>query len=351
MLKNQYFCIQFLCFLRLYSTISERAAVPLAQHLTMQNIIPSIGHRPFALLLLALLGAGASAQDYSGYGYLNLPISARALALGGTLVSDVEPELPLAEQNPSLLCPQMAGQVALCYSRYLGDIHMGYVGYASRFLSEGAWSVGMRYVDYGQFSGYDEQGIATGSFGVKDLSFQLALGYPINDRWRVGAQTKFLYSSYESYNAFALGVDVGLNYYNEATGNSMSLTAVNMGGQFRALYEGRSESMPTQVHAGWSRELQHLPFCITVTACNLLDWDYPALEHFIFGLEWAASDYFWLGASYNYHHQRQFSGQGGFLRGVALGAGVSYKQLSVQVAYASAHAGNGTLTLQLGYAF
>ncbi len=319
------------------------------------------------MALATLLLPDLSAQEIAGYGYLELPVSARAMALGGTSISVVEPEMSVAEQNPALLCPQMAGQLSASYTSYLGDVNLGYVGYAGAFLQEGGWSVGMRYIDYGDFNGYDDQGNKTGKFGVKDMSLQAAVGYPVNDRLRIGAQAKMLYTSYESYSAFALGVDVGLNYYNEATGNSLSVTATNLGGQFKALYEERKEKLPTQLNVGWSSELQHLPFVVSVTACRLLDWDddfvdgkggvqkykdaEKVLNHLIFGAEWSTSEHFWLAASYNYRHQRTFIGQGGFLRGIALGAGVNYRQLSVQAAYASAHAGDGTLTLQLNYTF
>lgn len=309
----------------------------------------------------------AFGQTTAGYAYLEQPVSARGLAMGGTSISIVEPDMSLAEQNPSLLCPEMAGQMSLCYTRYMGDINMGYAGYAGRFLGVGGWSVGMRYIDYGDFSGYDEHGVSTGAFGVKDMSLQTAVGFPVNDKFRIGAQAKFLYSSYESYSAFAMGVDLGLNYYDENTGSSMALTVTNLGGQLKALYEERKEKLPTQFNLGWSHELQHLPFCISVTAYHLLDWDQDftdasgavhsyknaeqVFNHLIFGLEWTASDNFWIGASYNYRNQRRFIGQAGFLRGVAMGAGFNYRQLSAQVGYASIHAGNATLTCQLNYTF
>lgn len=325
-----------------------------------RSLMPSI--------TFALIGAEVvCAQNTSGYGYLEVPVSARVWALGGTNISVVEPEMSLAEQNPALLCPEMEGQMALNYTRYYGDINMGYAGYAGRFLEEGGWSAGMRFIDYGDFRGYDEQGISTGGFGVKDLSLQGAVGYPVNERLRIGAQAKFLYSSYESYSAFAMGVDLGMNYYDETTGNSFSITATNLGGQFKALFEERKESMPTQLNVGWSRELQHLPLCLSVTGYHLLDWKHDfrdgngvvqefkdaemVLNHLIFGLEWTASEHFWLAASYNYRNQRRFIHQGGFLRGIALGAGINHRSMSVQLAYASVHAGNGTLSFQFNYTF
>lgn len=323
--------------------------------------------RRCAGLGLALLSVQTWAQEASGYGYLELPVSARGWALGGTCISVVEPEMSLAEQNPALLCPEMAGQMVLSYTRLMGDANMGYAGYAGRFLDEGGWSVGMRFIDYGDFQGYDEWGNATGGFGVKDMSLQGAVGYPINERLRIGAQMKFLYSSYESYSAFAMGVDVGLNYYDEATGNAYSATLTNLGGQFKALYEERKEDLPTQLNLGWSHELQHLPLCVSVTGYHLLDWDHDFVDgsgvvhsyknaellfnHLIFGLEWTALDHFWLAASYNYRNQRRFIGQGGILRGVGLGAGIHFRQMDFQLAYATLNASGGTLSMQFDYRF
>lgn len=321
------------------------------------------------LLAIAAISTIVSvrAQEVSGYGYLELPVSARGIALGGTSISVVEPDMSLAEQNPALLCPQMARQAVLAYTNYLAGIQMGYAAYADEFLEVGAWSAGMRFVDYGHFDGYDTQGLPTGSFSVKDFCLEGAVGYPLNDRWNIGAQAKFLYTSYESYNAFAMGVDLGLNYYNEVSGNSFSMTVTNLGGQFKSLYEESKQKMPAQVNLGWSHELQHLPLCISVTAYHLFDWDQEyvdgkgqknefsnaemILNHMILGVEWTASENFWLAASYNYRHQRRFGGQGGFLRGVALGAGLSYRAYRFQLGYASSNLADGTLTFQLGYTF
>ncbi len=324
---------------------------------------------PRALWLLSALSAVvAEAQEVDGYGYLQLPVSPRALALGGTSISVVEPEMALAEQNPSLLCPQMAGQLNVSYMSYVSDINLGYAGYAGRFLDLGGWSVGMRYVDYGDFAGYTEEGISTGSFGVKDMCLEGAVGYPLNDHWRIGAQVKLMYTTYESYSAFAMGVDLGANYYNDATGNAFSITATNLGTQLKPLYDdGRRQHLPSQLNVGWSKDLEHLPFTVSVTGYQLLDWkqDYldgqgnrhtfknteQVLNHLVFGIEWSAIDHFWLAASYNYRNQARFRGQGGFLRGVALGAGLRYSNLGFQVAYASTNAADGSLAFLFNYTF
>ena len=323
--------------------------------------------RIFTAFVATLSLVAVRAQEVSGYGYLALPASARGLALGGTSISVVEPDLSLAEQNPALLCQQMEGQMVLAYTNYMAGIQMGYAAYAEHFHEKGTWSAAMRYVDYGHFDGYDLQGFSTGSFSVKDFCLEGALGYPLTEHWNIGAQAKLLYTSYEGYNAFAMGVDVGLNYYDEVTGRSFSATLTNLGGQFKSLYEERKEKLPAQLNLGWSQELEHLPLCLSITAYHLLDWDQDYLDgkgqkhsysnaeqvlnHLIVGLEWTASQYFWFATSYNYRHQRQFGGQGGFLRGVGLGAGVNYRGCRFQTAYASTNRADGTLTFQLGYTF
>lgn len=317
--------------------------------------------------LLMVFHAILPAQDMSGYEVFNIPASARIMALGGTNVSVVEPELSLADQNPSLLCPEMSSQIAVSYSNYTSSVNSFYGAYAHKFNDVGTWSAGLRFVNFGHFSGYDEFGQSIGSFVVQDMAFQGGVAYPLGDKWRVGSQLRLIYSSYAGYKAWALGVDIGLNYYDEQSGTSFGIAATNIGGQLKPLYEGRSQKMPTQIALGFTRELKRLPICISVTAHRLLDWDDKyvngsgeessysngemLLNHLIFGAEWIVTDKVYLALSYNYRNQRRFSGQGGFLRGLSFGGGIKWKKFDFQVAYSRYNATSGTLNLQVNYAY
>lgn len=308
----------------------------------------------------------AFTQEVGNYGFLDLPVSARTGALGGINISVVEPDLALSDQNPALLCPEMQGQLAVSYTNYVADINLGYISYAGSLLEAGTWSASARYVDYGTFDGYDESGEAMGSFSVKDMAFCGSVGFPINDRWRCGATARLLYSSYDSYSAFAVGVDLGLNYYNEASGRSVSMTVSNLGGQLKS-FEDRHASLPTQISLGVTKELEHLPFCLSLTAWQLLDWDTDyvdgagtksdysnaeqILNHLVFGLEWLPSEHVYFAAAYNYRRQRQFSGMGGFLRGVSFGGGFRRARFSFQCSYARYNAADGSLMVGCGYQF
>lgn len=314
-----------------------------------------------------LITSSLSAQSISGYEVFNLPASARSMALGGTNISVVEPELSLSDQNPALLCSDMESQIAVSYSNYSTSINSLYAAYANSLPNAGTWSASMRYINLGEFQGYDESGIPTSKFTAQDVALQGAVSYPLNDYWRAGSQLRVIYSGYERYKAWALGVDLGINYYNEQSGTSFSFTATNIGGQIKSLHENRRQKMPTQMAIGFTRELKRLPLCVSVTAHRLLDWDddyvdgsgneqkYSSGEmifnHLIFGLEWIISDNIYLATAYNYRNQRRFSGQGGFLRGLSLGAGFKWRKFDFQVAYASYNTTSGTLNLQVNYAY
>lgn len=303
-------------------------------------------------------------QEAGNYGYLNITNSARISALGGVNISVVEPDLELAEQNPALLCPEMGDQFSLSYLNYASDIQIGAAAYSSPFLTEGAWAVSMKYVDYGTFDGYDENGFSTGTFSAKDMALSAALGYPINEHWRFGVAARFLYSTYESYDALALSVDLGINYYDEVAGRSFSITLNHLGGQLKS-FEDSHTSLPTQLVLGVTKELEHLPFCLSFTAYDLLNWDTDYIEsggkktsfnnaeqilnHIIWGVEWVPMERFFLSVSYNYRRQRQFSNMGGFLRGVSMGGGFRSQRFSLQCAYTRHNAADGSLTISCGY--
>ena len=310
------------------------------------------------VIMAAALSLPAFAQEVGEYGFLELPVSAHAAALGGAAISVVEPEAALADQNPALLCAEMGGQMNLSYMNYVSDINLGYASYTGSFWTYGGWQAGARFVNYGDFTGYDQYGSRTGSFGAKDIAMHVSVGLPLNDRLQVGATLRGIYTKYDIYSAFALGVDVGANYYNEGSGRSFSVVVSNLGGQLKKL-ESRNSHLPTQLSVGVTKEVEHLPFCFTLTAVDLFDWkqDYvnasgekheysngeQVLNHLLWGVEWIASDNFYLAGSYSLRRQREFAGDGGFLRGLSLGAGLHVKRLQVHASYASYNAASGSL--------
>lgn len=287
------------------------------------------------VLVMAGISHQMSAQEVGEYGFLEIPVSTRAAALGGTAISVVEPEVALADQNPALLCPEMAGQVSLSFINYVSDINLGYASYAGRFLSYGAWAGAVRFVDYGSFVRYDDNGVQAGTFSAKDISMSGSVGYPLNDQWNIGGTLRAIYTKYESYGAFAIGVDVGTNYYSEETGTSFSAVVTNLGGQLASLYD-RYQHLPTQMAVGFSKELEHLPVCVSLSAIDLFDWDRSFVKHVVVGAEWIISDNIYFAGGYNFRH-------------FSVGGGLKYRNWNLQLAYARYNSLDGSLNLGLTY--
>src|SRR5690606_33499411 len=130
----------------------------------------------------------------STYQFLNLVSSPRQAALGGKAITNFDYDVTGGLYNPATIDPEMDNQLALNYSSYLGGISYGTGAYAytwDRHVQ--TFHVGMTYVNYGKFDGYDQQGISTGSFTGSEaaLSFGYALKIPFSDFY-VGANGKLI---------------------------------------------------------------------------------------------------------------------------------------------------------------
>src|SRR5690606_12953789 len=78
--------------------------------------------------------------------------------------------------NPATINPEMDNQLALNYTSYLGGINYGTAAYAYTWdRRTQTLHVGVNYINYGSFDGYDEVGNATGSFTGNEAA--LSFGY------------------------------------------------------------------------------------------------------------------------------------------------------------------------------
>ena len=206
------------------------------------------------------------------FNFLRLPFSAHAAALGGNNISLIEDAISLAFHSPALLINVSDNTLHLNYMTYISDSKVAGAMYDKVLGERSVAAVAARYVDYGSFDGYDENNSAMGSFAAKDIEVKLMYSYLLSDRISGGVSGKFISSKYESYNSIALGVDLGLNYYNEDSDFSASLVLANLGGQVKA-FDDKTEKLPFDVQLGFSKRLSHAPLRVSGTLNNLYHWD------------------------------------------------------------------------------
>lgn len=311
-----------------------------------------------------VLSYAAMAQDGSSvFNFLRLPFSAHAAAHGGNNISLIDDDLTLAYHNPALLINTTDKTLSLNYMTYITDSKVAGAMFNKVFGERSAGAVAARYVDYGSFDGFDAGNNATGSFDAKDIEIKIMYSYLLSDRISGGVSGKFITAKYESYNSVALGVDLGLNYYNEESDFSASLALCNLGGQVKA-FDDKSEKMPLDLQLGFTKRLAHAPIRVSVTLTDLNHWSkehfYNAdgsednfseivLKHAHFGADLLLGDNFQVSLGYNYRMSQELSVAGSKWDGITAGANLSVKRVKIGASYSKLHVSSSSFMFNVSY--
>ena len=232
--------------------------------------------RLLVTFLFVLWGSGVMHAQLGGestYQFLNLISSPRQAALGGKVLTNVDYDVTQALYNPATINADMDNQLALNYSSYLGDIKYGTAAYAYTWDRRvQTFHLGMTYVNYGSFDGYDENGLSTGTFTGSEaaLSFGYATQIGYTDFY-IGTNLKFISSKLEQYNSLGIAADFGLIYINEYLDFNAALVIRNFGTQLTT-YAGVNESLPLEIDLGFSQTLENVPIRWHLTFENLQQW-------------------------------------------------------------------------------
>ncbi|ARV08731.1 penicillin-binding protein [Winogradskyella sp. PC-19] len=221
----------------------------------------------FASLSFAQLGGEST------YQFLNLVSSPRQAALGGKIITNFDKDVTEALYNPASINSDMHNQAALNFSNYLGGITYGTAAYAYTWDRRiQTFHFGVTYINYGEFDGYDLNGVSTGSFNGNEVALSFGYNYniPFTDFY-VGANAKIITSQLEQYNSIGGALDIGAMYINEDLDFHAALSVRNIGAQFKT-YAELNEPLPFEVNLGLSQTLQYIPLRWHVTFENLQQW-------------------------------------------------------------------------------
>lgn len=320
------------------------------------------------VLIISVFCVNSSAQTSDGYSFLNIPTSSHVFGLGGNNIAIIDDDVTLADQNPALIGPELDKQVAVNYMLYMSSGNFAGARFGMGAGEHSGWAVGLRYLNYGKFDGYDEFGTPTGSFTPSDLVVEGTYARDITGRWRGGANLKIAYSNYEQYSALAIAADLGVNYYDEEKDLSLSLVLKNMGGQVKRFHD-RYVRVPFDIQLGYMQTIGNLPLQVSVTANNLTRWKIPYysynsndeeillvkngfftnfFRHLIFGVQYQPTDAFYACIAYNYKTRTDMSAyKASFLSGFSIGAGFKIKGFYIGAAYAMPHKSASSLMVNL----
>lgn len=303
-------------------------------------------------MLLASI-AGQAQSGTNAYEFLNVPVSAHSAAVGGQNVSIIEDDITLMFTNPALLTNVSHNTVNFDFTSYMASTNKLSAAFARQVGEHATWAVGAQYLTYGSIEETDALGNHLGNFTPSDVSLQGTFAYLMSDYWSGAITAKMLYSKYGEFNAFALGVDLGLNYYNPEGEFSMSFVGRNFGGQINPLYETR-EALPFDFAVGFSKRLGHAPIRINLTFDDLTHWNkINFIQHVILGADVFLGKNIWLGAGYNFRQAKEMKTADGssHLAGFNIGAGLNAKKLKLGLAWGKYHMSSNSIIVNASFAF
>lgn len=306
------------------------------------------------IIILTIMAIAARAQDSrTGYNFLKLPVSAHAAALGGDNISIIEDDESMIFNNPALLSSVSDKTINLNYMNYMSGANTASAAFNRIIKERASVAASAQFIDYGKMKKVDENNVQTGEFSAKDISIAGYFSYMLTDRIAGGITAKFVTSYIGDYNSIAMGVDLGLNYYDPDKEWSVSLVAKNLGGQMKA-YDDQYDRMPIDVQLGASKRFAHMPFRISATLVDLNHLDYKFINHLVAGADIIISPTIWVGVGYNFRRANEMKitetdGSSSHGAGLSFGAGINLERFKLNLAYGKYHVSSSSILVNLAY--
>ena len=290
-----------------------------------------------ALTLFIILLLNTSIFSQNTYDFLRLDLSARAAALGGTFVSNTD-DPNVIFYNPAGLKMLTGSPISFSFLKYLLDINFASITYSTEFENIGRVAAGIKYVNYGSFTGADEFGNITGSYGAGEADFVVGYSNIIDQNFYYGVNAKFIYSSIADRSSSALALDLGLNYNVPAQEFSVGFAILNVGTQLSYYYSTR-ENLPLDVTIGVSKKLTYLPLRLSLDFHRLNDDQSDFISHlraFTIGAEFTLSKVLRLRLGYDNEKRQDLTiGTLAGIAGFSAGLGAVIKGYSFDYGFSS----------------
>ena len=274
------------------------------------------------------------------------------MALGGTNITIPDDDASLLFQNPALMSNTSDRSINLGFMTYMRGCKTGNASWVMAHGERGTWGVGAQFVGYGSMKETTVEGIEMGEFSALDLCLTGGYSYMLTEYLSGGATGKFIYSKYGDYTSVGLGLDLGLNFYNEAKYLSASLVLANIGAQVKR-FGNHNEPLPFDLRLGITKRLTGAPLQFSFTMVDLTRWassDFynpsggsvgfgrKLTSHFIVGIDVIPMEQFYISAAYNFRRAYEMKAAGSSHgAGLCFGTGLTLKKIKIGLSYAKYH--------------
>ncbi len=288
--------------------------------------------------ILAILLFSFSLNAQNTYEFLRMDISPRTSALGGSFVA-ANDDANVVFFNPAGIYSLSDIPVSFSFAKHLLDINLSSIA-ASYFIPEiGRVAAGIKYINYGTFTGADEYGNKLSDYGAGELAFVAGYSNKLDENFFYGANIKFIYSGIAEYSSTALAFDAGLLYSFPSERINVGFRLANFGTQL-SKYVSTSEDLPFEVSFGISKKLLHMPLQFFVDFHKLNENSeesfFGRFKTFSVGGEFTLSKVVKLRVGYDNEKRSELKvGSFAGLAGFNLGLGFRISDYDVNYAYSS----------------
>ena len=303
-------------------------------------------------LLTCIVWAQESQTEYN---FLRLPVSAHAAALGGDNITIIEDDPTLMFSNPALASSVSDKTIGLSYMNYMSGANYMGASYTKALGEKATIAGGVQYMNYGKMKEYDQNNTQIGTFSASEIAIEGVFAYELAHNIVGGITAKFINSYIGNYSSMAVGVDLGVNWYEPDYQWSVSVVAKNLGGQIKS-YEENYGKMPIDVQVGVSKTFAALPVRGSATLVDLTHYNYRFINHLNLGADLLLSDNIWVGGGYNFRKADEMTigkdeNASAHGAGFSVGAGINLEQFKLNLAYGKYHAASNSILVNLAYSF
>ena len=318
-----------------------------------QYLLPAIWLLSLLSPLSCHLSPLKAQESETAYNFLRLPVSAHVAALGGENITISDDDVTVIFHNPALINGVADRTIGLNYMTYMEGAKTASAAFIRGVGDRGTWGAIGQYMDYGTIRQTAADGTSQGEFSARDIAIGGSFAYALTETLNAGITAKVISSHIAGYSSLAVGVDLGLNYFDEERDLSLSAVARNLGGQVKA-NDDTFEKIPLDLQVGITKGLGNAPLRFSLTMSRLNDWSEAFGRHLAVGVDVLLSQQIYVAGGYNFRRASQMKinegdGSSSHGAGLSVGAGLSLERFKLHVAYGKYHVSASSLLFNISY--
>jgi len=212
------------------------------------------------LLTLGLQGADFKKAGTTGFGFLEIPVTARQMALGDAMVACRDRSSDAVFTNPAGLAYLGSRHcLSVSYGNWLIDMQHSSFSYGVQLGNVGNLGISAVVLDMGEMQRTVLDASAPGGFrddgqfGADALSLGLSYARMMTDRFAFGGNLKYVREQIDGYQAENVLLDIGTIYYTGFSSLRLATNIQNFG--LEGKFIGDDFKMPTTFYVGLAMEL------------------------------------------------------------------------------------------------